>query len=143
MKKIIMVLTLVFFGFFQNGFANSEIKINVKNVDKTKGGKILFYIFDSQQNWEKDNGKLIGEVQVDNLEGGLTINVGPSNYAISAFQDINNNNELDTNAVGIPEESYALSNIAKSKVLVCNPDWDDVQFAVKSGEIKNINLEFR
>ena len=47
-----------------------------------------------------------GEVQV------VFENVAPGDYAISVMHDANENDELDSNAFGIPKEGFGFSNDA-------------------------------
>ena len=42
-------------------------------------------------------------------------NVVPGQYGISAFQDVNNNEKLDTSFIGLPKEPYGFSQNARGK----------------------------
>lgn len=50
----------------------------------------------------------------------------PGQYAISSFQDLNNNGKLDKNFLGIPSEPYGFSNNARPKFRA--PTWDEAAF---------------
>lgn len=68
-------------------------------------------------------------VEIPALTAGKT-------YAIAAYQDLNNNGELDTNLLGIPTEPYAFSNNPKVK-------WQAPTFAettFKAGERRSMRL---
>lgn len=52
----------------------------------------------------------------------------PGNYAISAFHDVNRNQKLDTNSVGIPNEPYGFSRDAQSKF--GPPSFNDARIVV-------------
>ena len=52
-------------------------------------------------------------------------------YAISIFHDENNNNELDTNFLGIPKEGLGASNDARGHF--GPPKYKDVKFYLKNG----------
>jgi uncharacterized protein (DUF2141 family) len=47
-------------------------------------------------------------------------------YAVTLFHDVNNNNKLDTNWIGIPKEPVAVSNNAKGKL--GPPKFKDAKF---------------
>ena len=47
-------------------------------------------------------------------------------YAITIFHDVNDNEELDTNFIGIPKEPYGFSNNPKSSF--GPPGFDDAVF---------------
>lgn len=42
-------------------------------------------------------------------------NIPNGTYGVKLFHDVNGNNQLDTNAMGIPREPYAFSNNAKGR----------------------------
>ncbi|MFN7118409.1 MAG: DUF2141 domain-containing protein [Saprospiraceae bacterium] len=47
-------------------------------------------------------------------------------YVVALFHDINGNNKLDQNALGVPTEPYAFSQLPKSKWRL--PKFDEVKF---------------
>ncbi len=55
-------------------------------------------------------------------------NLPPGTYAISVFHDINNNNKMDANFIGIPNEQTGASNDAKGKM--GPPAFKDAKFAL-------------
>lgn len=67
----------------------------------------------------------------DNLQAG--------NYAVKAFHDENNNDDFDTNFLGIPKEDYGFSNNAKG--LFGPPSWDAAKFIFnKNDQVIEINF---
>ena len=64
----------------------------------------------------------------------------PGTYAIGAFHDENANDQLDTNALGLPEEGYALSNGIRA--MFSRPDFYDAAFKVE-GEDTPVALHIK
>lgn len=50
----------------------------------------------------------------------------PGTYAISCFQDVNGNGQLDTNWAGIPQEPFGFSNNVKPQF--GPPGWAETKF---------------
>ena len=59
-------------------------------------------------------------------------------YAVSVFEDDNNNGELDTNFLGIPEECYGFS--CEAAGLFGPPDFEEASFAY-DGKAKAITIK--
>ena len=50
-------------------------------------------------------------------------------YAVTVYHDVNDNQKLDTNWVGIPKEPVAISNNAKGRI--GPPKWKDASFELR------------
>ena len=61
----------------------------------------------------------------------------PGDYAITLFQDSNNNKKLDTNFIGIPNEPVALSNNHRPRF--GPPKFSKAKVTIPS---QNITLDF-
>ena len=75
--------------------------------------------------------------------GPITVafdNLPPGTYAIGAYHDENGNGRLDTNALGLPTEGYALSNGVRA--VLARPRFTDAAFTVGAGD-KPIALHIR
>jgi uncharacterized protein (DUF2141 family) len=55
-------------------------------------------------------------------------NLAPGTYAVGAFHDENNNNQLDRNFLGLPTEGYALSNGVRA--VTSKPTFQQAAFTV-------------
>jgi uncharacterized protein (DUF2141 family) len=64
----------------------------------------------------------------------------PGSYAISAFHDVNDNQKLDTNFVGMPIEPYGFSRDAHG--LFGPPAFDDARLAV-DGKDKLVSIHLK
>jgi uncharacterized protein (DUF2141 family) len=81
--------------------------------------------------------KFLNGTQVDAMKkvaastGPITIvfdNLAPGTYAVGAFHDENNNNQLDRNFLGLPTEGYALSNGIRA--VTSKPTFQQAAFTV-------------
>jgi len=50
-------------------------------------------------------------------------------YAVTVYHDVNDNQKLDTNWIGIPKEPVAISNNAKGRL--GPPKWKDASFELR------------
>ena len=65
--------------------------------------------------------------------------VAPGTYGVSAFQDMNGNEEIDKNFLGIPKERFGFSNDARASF--GPPDFDAISFEVGNESLQmEINL---
>ena len=70
----------------------------------------------------------------------VAVDLAPGDWAVALSQDINNNDKLDKNFLGIPTEPYAFSNNVRPTV--APPDFADCKFTVEGpGKVVNIALK--
>ena len=62
----------------------------------------------------------------------------PGTYAIQTFQDVNSNDKMDTNWLGLPLEPFGFSHDAKP--FLSKPSFDDVKFTVAAGENSQVSI---
>jgi uncharacterized protein (DUF2141 family) len=105
--------------------AQQQIKIKIEGIEKSEGQlKVGLYT-------EKDEfaGEvpLIGKIVKVNskIEVCVFDSVKDGKYAISLYHDLNSNNKLDKNWLGIPSEKYGFSNNPKIRK---NPTFDQCSF---------------
>ena len=85
------------------------ILLNIKNIQQAKG-RIMIAVYDNKQDYMK-NPVHICQQKVDALgEQKIVTEMPYGNYAFTVFHDLNDNEELDTNFMGIPKEPYGFSN---------------------------------
>lgn len=111
------------------GAADLSVKVaNVKSAD----GNVRVALFDAATFPRKP---LRGEIALAK-QGAVTVifkDVSPGTYAVSAFQDVNENEKLDTNAVGRPNEPYGFSRDARG--MFGPPAFDAVAFSVQGASL--------
>jgi 4,4'-diapolycopenoate synthase len=77
-------------------------------------GRLGYLIFDSQSGFpdKRDKAVRAGFLAISPNARVVRINAGlpPGNYAVSVYDDLNNNGKLDRNVLGIPREPVGASN---------------------------------
>lgn len=114
--KIALSLLFVFNSFF---CISQTQKLTIYFNDLSyNGGKIMLLIQDKN---EKDISKLV--VNVHKSSSKITVYLPSGKYGVVAFHDLNGNEELDTNFIGIPTEPYGFSNNARA--MLSKPDFEE------------------
>ncbi len=110
MKKIILAATLLFATVALS--AQHKLTIQVDGIEKMKG-RLFVALYDEANFMKKPVYWKIAKV--DTQEMTVTIDsVAAGSYAVSMFQDVNDNNKLDMGSFG-PSEPWAFSNNAKGQ----------------------------
>lgn len=81
---------------------------------KHNGGKLEVGLYNNSKNFPKDDREYLSEiipVTKDKIE--VSFNIQHGEYAIALYHDKNNNEECDTNFLGIPTEGFGFSNNVK------------------------------
>lgn len=85
-----------------------------------------------------EGGGAVAQLLEQAVEGSLTLtaeDLPPGEYAIRIMHDVNGNDELDANLVGMPTEPYAFSNNAKG--MFGPATWEDARFVLE-GEVTQV-----
>lgn len=111
MKKAILSIFIISLflslGFSQNNLYS--LKINIIGLKNDKGN-IFLQLFN-----EKNEIVIKKQAKIENKKCTFFINnLAKGKYSIRYFHDENNNNSLDNNWLGLPNEGYGFSNNAKS-----------------------------
>ncbi len=131
--KTKLILLMVFVAGIMN--AQNKLTIVVDGIEKTKGN-ILVAVYDKDNFFKKPS--YLGYAKVDGETINVIIdNVKPGEYAISLFQDENENNKLDMGSFG-PTEKYGFSNNAKG--MMGPPKYDDCKFTIEEDEDTEISI---
>lgn len=123
MKKMKTILSLLLLTCSLFSLAQTPVKqltISYENLS-TSNGKIMVLI---QDEVEKDVSKMV--LPIYNNKAQITLFLKPGKYGVTAYHDINGNENLDTNMLGIPTEPYGFSNDARGTL--GKPDYQDVLF---------------
>lgn len=118
---------------------SQEIVVNVTNIESEEG-KIFIRLYDDKESFLKApiQSKIIS---VSGQKANYTFtDIKPGIYAVSVYQDVNNNAKLDANFMHIPKEPVGISNNAKPKF--GPPKFEDAKFELKPNKriILNITL---
>ena len=136
MKNFIISITLLtVFSFLfgqENQKKSARLEINIEGLQNNKG-KVLVAVNDSEENYSDHDGEVYkGAVsKIADKKAVVVFNDIPFGvYAVKVFHDENNNDELDSNFLRIPQEPYGFSNDARGAFGPAS--WDDAKFEIKT-----------
>lgn len=131
------VLLCIFLG-ADSWAGNLTISIEDLSTDE---GHIAFQVFSSAEQFTGEAESIISvHVTAEALSGSFIVSDLPDGYyGIRVMHDVNSNNQLDTNFVGMPNEPYGFSNNAKGNF--GPPMWDDIKFQLNGDRQQTINLD--
>ncbi|MEE4257236.1 MAG: DUF2141 domain-containing protein [Bacteroidales bacterium] len=102
---------------FSPGIPGGELQLTISNIYPVEG-ELYIAVYDNEQDYmdiEKTAFRKIVPVDSETLVVVFE-NVPYGEYAISVFQDLNGNGELDEKKIGIPAEPFGFSNDARGKL---------------------------
>ena len=110
--KILFLLSSIFiFGISSASNPAEEATLNLKvnNIQHDKGS-IYIAVFDNEDDFMKKRfSEAIVKVGASNSHT-IQFKLPLGKYAMSIFHDVNDNEDLNTNWIGIPKEPYGFSN---------------------------------
>lgn len=113
-------------------------KVTVKMTGfKKTDGVVRTVLVNTEESYLKEAGQESGPSAELTVNADMTAehtfeNVEYGKYAVKVYHDVNNNNKLDKNMVGMPKEPYGLSNNMRGKLGL--PAYTTVTFEVNSPE---------
>ena len=111
MKKVIFLIIFSFvflcYGFSQAPEVN--IRVDITNV-AVNGGTIYLVFFSTAENFRNESPDYAFALQAQSGTVSQELSLPAGEYVISAFQDANNNQRLDSNFLGVPRELVGISN---------------------------------
>ena len=132
----ILVPLFLAYSIAQNNPAKmATLIVKIEGLENNKG-KVRFAVCDSEENFSSDGSVAYrgGDSQIIDKKASFTAKDMPyGNYAVKVFHDENNNDELDSNFIGIPQEAYGFSNNARGSF--GPPSWDDSKFEIKTDSL--------
>lgn len=113
MKKIIFIFTILF-AVFTDLYSEEtqpefEVTLNITNIE-TIEGKLFLSIYQDAQSFKKKEPLKTVSVQVDGKEMTITEKLPQGEYVFFVYQDINENDKLDRNFLGMPKEPVGYGN---------------------------------
>ena len=121
------------------------LTVTVNNIEKA--GEIHVAVYDNAEAFEADRGEKGGaapgitEGTIEMVEPGSVTYVyelPPGTYAIGIFHDVNLNNKMDNNFLGIPKEQYGFSNNARA--FLGPPAFEVAAFELQGETTQSIDL---
>ena len=119
--------------------------VEVNNIKKA--GEIHVAVYDNAEAFEADRGKKGGAapgivdgtiVMVDAGTSTFEYELPAGQYAVGIFHDVNLNNKMDNNFLGLPKEQYGFSNNARA--LFGPPSFEDAAFELEGVTKQSIDL---
>jgi uncharacterized protein (DUF2141 family) len=108
----------------------ADLDLTIGPVNAAQGS-LRVAVYDSAQTFRKT---AVQQQVVPASAGTVSLrfaNLKPGDYAIAVFQDLNGNEKLDSNLLGIPSEPYGFSVVTGT--LMGPPEWQDVKFSLPDG----------
>lgn len=130
--RVLLSLTFLLVGFL--GLAQNKLTVQFDGITEREGS-VLVKVSNA-------SGTLVDSAIVPIPSSGkieTTFTLPAGKYAIASFHDANNNRELDTNMMGIPNEKYGFSNNARG--MFGPPDLEDQLIDVRGNVKTSITLE--
>jgi uncharacterized protein (DUF2141 family) len=137
MQKTIFLYSLTLFILFLSAFTfqnKKTLKVVVSNFEKKAQTKVRVSVFSKRDFLEKPIQSKIFQVVGDQIIAEFDLD--PGDYAVSTYQDLNNNGKLDRYFIGKPKEPYGFSNNVKP---FGPPSFDDCKFKITSSS-KTISI---
>ena len=105
----------------------AELTVDIAGITQLEGD-IYVVLYDSVSAMESNKATLANKGAVTKLQTTVTFSdLSAGDYAILAYQDLDNNQKLNRNMIGIPNEPYGFSNNPR---LMGPPSFDKLRFAV-------------
>ena len=138
MKTKLFIATLITAAVAATTAYAADVRVTIEGVASAEG-KVMAALFDKAAEFPR------GKMSVGNMApaavGAVKVvfaDVPPGKYVISVYHDVNGNQRLDANMVGIPSEPYGFSRDARGKM--GPPSFDDAVFEVSKD---TVNLTIR
>lgn len=106
----------------------STVTVRINGL-KVHNGQVLLSLFNSSNGFPTEPEKALrwGKSNVTSSSVIISINgIAFGEYAIAVLHDLNNNNVMDRDWLGLPEESYGISNNPENHISV--PKYEEAKF---------------
>ncbi len=112
----------------------ATLTVDVKGVSNAQGMLHVGLYYQAEffpDEHKNDQGQIIPASSALNGQASIKFeNLTAGEYAIAGYHDVNSNDELDTNLVGIPSEPYGASLGARN--MFSPPAFEDAKFQIKN-----------
>lgn len=137
MKRLLLLIFGILCLYSLN--AQCSLTIEITGIKRIKGN-LYIALFDSKEAYDHNRykGKMI---KVEAHKSKILFeDIIAGEYAVSVFQDENENGRLDTKIFGIPAEKYGYSNNVNAFKLRRRPTFDECKFEIKEDTTISIQL---
>lgn len=142
--KHLATLALLLAGTTALAADDANLRVVATNVTSDQG-KLYVWVYDKKDDWLSDRYRtqksvaVAGNRQGDRITVELLLPAGE--YALSIFQDVNDDGKLERNFIGIPKEPAGLSNNLRPKF--GPPKYRDAAFQVTVGAVTEQKIELQ
>ncbi len=143
--RLIILMTALFSSIsllsfvFPNGEEDMKLELNFSGLDEDKNSQVMIAVYTEPNNFLGDKPfKTFKAATNGKTNFSHEINLPKGKYGIAFFQDLNGDEKLNKNFVGIPSEPYAFSNNAPATF--GPPKWSDAVF--EFGMERSMNIDF-
>ncbi|MEY4571199.1 MAG: hypothetical protein RLZ10_392 [Bacteroidota bacterium] len=129
MKLLSFLILFLMLSYLSKGFSQYNLLVKVHGIQNTNG-QIELSIY-NDANVFPEVGKTYKMVRIDSKESEIIYefkDLPAGEYAIATYHDENNDNECNTNLLGVPTEAFAFSN--DFRPFLSAPDFSDCSFKV-------------
>ena len=124
---------------FQSGLPATTLTVQVEGVPDSKGN-VFVGVYRQEDSWptfgKQYQGKIVKAVKGKNT---VHFNLTPGEYAVAVYHDVNSNQILDKNVLGMPLEIYGFSNNARSTFSA--PSFTEAKFEMKASKTISITVK--
>jgi uncharacterized protein (DUF2141 family) len=129
MKTFLFCLNIWLLTAISPAFA-VELNVSIEGI-KSNAGVVVIRVYQGKDEWLEDKGFVAMEQisladWTESSTVSTTMDIPAGEYAISAYQDEDDDGKLDSNFVGIPKEPAGMSN--KPKARMGPPRYEDAAF---------------
>lgn len=125
----LMTMGLVL-GSVPKGLAAEALTVRVAGLSEPSG-HVMISLYDGAEAFEAGDDEALQRERLP-VGGDLDVvwnvkGLAPGDYGVALFHDVDDDEVLDTNFVGVPKEPYGFSNDARGRF--GPPDYDAITFA--------------
>ncbi len=124
--------------------AGANLRVIATNV-KSDQGRLFVWVYDKKDDWLSDRYRTQKSVVIAGNRVNDTVTVElllpEGEYALSIYQDENDNGKLESNFIGLPKEPAGLSNNLRPKF--GPPKFKNAAFAVTVGTVVEQKIELQ
>ena len=133
LRARLISLVLVAFSITSVSATAADLTVQVTGVS-SDDGTVRVALHDGAEGFPRDRQMIAGRFANASTQGVTLIfkDVAPGRYAISAFHDLDGDEVLSTNLLGIPSEPFGFSNNAAGSF--GPPDFEDAAFTVQDAD---------
>lgn len=137
MNVFLSLLSLIILNHSSTSY---DLTINVKGFPSSKG-EAYIAIYRATDDFPVFGKQYLGKaIAIKNNEARIIFTgLSAGSYAVAVYHDINNNNVLDKNYLGIPTEAYGFSNNARRTFSA--PSFAEASVVVNNSKTINITVK--